>query len=76
MTQVTVTVCITCRRAGQDADAPDSQDERAERPGARLLSALADSDLPAGVALRPVQCLSACARGCAMVIEGGAERWT
>lgn len=69
MTGVTITVCTTCRR-GQPDD-PDSP-----RPGARMLAALEASDLPEGVELRPVECLSACSRGCALVLSGGPKHWT
>ncbi|WP_421701734.1 DUF1636 family protein [Aliiroseovarius sp.] len=66
--KVTVTVCTTCRAgAPTDAEGP--------RPGARLHDALSGA-LPDHVRIRPVECLSACSRGCSMVIEGGAERWT
>ena len=69
MARVTITVCTTCRR-GQPAD------EAAPRPGTRMLEALEAADLPDGVVLRPVKCLSACSRGCAMVLSGGPDRWT
>ncbi|MGD9865043.1 MAG: DUF1636 family protein [Pseudodonghicola sp.] len=69
MTGVTITICTTCRR-GQ----PDDPD--APRPGARMLTALAAADLPAGVHLRPVECLSACSRGCTLALSGGPDRWT
>ncbi len=68
LSEVTLTVCTTCRREGVDPDAP--------RPGARLLDKLNGADLPAGVAIQGVECLSACGRGCAMVLSGGSERWT
>lgn len=62
-------VCLTCRR-GQptDADAP--------RPGAVLHEALSQHDLPPGVTLRGVECLSNCDHGCSIVLRGGEERWT
>ncbi|MDK3018406.1 DUF1636 domain-containing protein [Pseudodonghicola flavimaris] len=69
MARVTITVCTTCRRGQPDAaDSP--------RPGTRMLQALQAADLPDGVDLRPVACLSACSRGCALALSGGAERWT
>lgn len=69
MTNVTVTICTTCR-AGKPVE------DDAPRPGARLHSALSAAELPAGVSLRGTECLSACSRGCSMVIEGGTSRWT
>lgn len=68
MTGVTVTVCTTCR-AGAPTDASGP------RPGTRLHDALKQA-LPEGVTLRGAECLSACSRGCAMVLEGGPARWT
>ncbi|MHC0052757.1 DUF1636 family protein [Actibacterium sp. D379-3] len=71
MAEVVLTVCTTCRRvAGGD---PGTEEPR---PGARLLDALATHGLPEGVSLRPVECLSACSRGCAIVLSGGARRWS
>ncbi len=69
MGQVTITVCTTCR-----AGKPDDGDS--ERPGRRLYSALDAADLPQDVELRAVECLSACSRGCSLVVAGGAARWT
>ncbi|GHG79051.1 DUF1636 family protein [Pseudodonghicola xiamenensis] len=69
MAGVTITVCTTCRR-GQPAEA------EAPRPGTRMLSALEVADLPEGVTLRPVECLSACSRGCTLALSGGPDRWT
>ena len=64
-------VCVTCRRADDDADAP--------RPGARLHRALADG-LPAGMVLRPVECLGNCKRSCTVALsapnDGDAEETT
>ncbi|WP_339107359.1 DUF1636 domain-containing protein [Thioclava sp. GXIMD4216] len=67
MTDVTVTICTTCRRAGDEAD---------PRPGTRLHQALQHADLPQGVKVRAAECLSACTRSCSMVLAGGAQRWT
>lgn len=50
-----------------------SQD--APRPGALLHAALAASDLPEGITLRAVECLSNCDHGCSIVLRGGG-RWT
>lgn len=56
-------VCTTCRVPGTDPG--DSRD------GQRLSDALSAS----GIAHRQQQCLSACTRGCAVVLRG-AGRWT
>ena len=68
MTEVTLTVCTTCRRADVDPEGP--------RPGSIMLQALQEAGLPDGVRLRGVECLSACKRGCSMVLSGGPERWS
>lgn len=60
-------VCTTCRLAGK---APDP-DPAAPRDGARLSAALSAH----GIAHRRQECLSACARGCAVVFRGSG-RWT
>jgi predicted metal-binding protein len=69
MAEVTITVCTTCRRGLPD-------DPEAPRPGTRMLEALQAAGLPEGVALRPVECLSACSRGCTIALSGGPDRWT
>ncbi|UWS81841.1 DUF1636 family protein [Pseudophaeobacter sp. TrK17] len=66
--EVTLTICTTCKRDGVDPEAT--------RPGALLMAALSDASLPAGVTVRGVECLSACKRGCAMVLTGGEARWS
>jgi predicted metal-binding protein len=58
----TLHVCTTCKRAGEDP----SQELR---PGAQLHAALAHLPLPAGVTIRPVECLSACTQGCAVALS-------
>ena len=60
MAEATLSVCITCRREGESDD---------PRPGARMLAALADLAVPAGVRIRPVECLSACSQGCAVAVS-------
>lgn len=62
-------VCLTCRR-GQPTDAEGT------RPGAVLHAALAGADVPPGVTLRGVECLSNCDHGCSIVFRGGETRWT
>ncbi len=69
MAKVTLTVCTTCR-----AGAPT--DDTGPRAGALLFDALNAENLPENVQLRPVECLSACSRGCSMVLSGGPDRWT
>ncbi len=66
--EVTLTICTTCKREGVDPEAT--------RPGALLMSALSETTLPAGITVRGVECLSACKRGCAMVLTGGDARWS
>ncbi|MGH1414688.1 MAG: DUF1636 family protein [Pelagimonas sp.] len=69
MADVTLMVCTTCR-----AGAPT--DDTGPRAGAQLFDALNAQNLPSTVTLRPVECLSACTRGCSMVLSGGPQRWT
>ncbi|MDY6858607.1 MAG: DUF1636 domain-containing protein [Pseudomonadota bacterium] len=71
MANVTLTVCTTCRRTAGGAPC-----EEEPRPGARMLAALESRALPEGVTLRPVECLSACSRGCSIALSGGARRWS
>ncbi|SMO75738.1 DUF1636 family protein [Paracoccus laeviglucosivorans] len=65
---VTLHVCITCR-AGEPVE--DGQPV----PGARLMDALNAGDLPPGVRIKPVECLSACSNGAAIALTGP-DRWT
>jgi predicted metal-binding protein len=58
----TLHVCTTCR-AGL---APE---EGEPRPGARLHAALSAQPTPAGVRIRPVECLSACGKGPAIALS-------
>ncbi|WP_410218407.1 DUF1636 domain-containing protein [Paracoccus sp. (in: a-proteobacteria)] len=55
-------VCTTCRGTapGDDPEAP--------RPGATLHDRLR-ADAPAGVEIRPVECLSACSQGCSVALS-------
>jgi predicted metal-binding protein len=68
MAGTVLTVCTTCR-AGRPVEA------EGDRPGKKLYDALA-ADLPDGVTIRPVECLSACDNGCSMVLSGGDQKWT
>lgn len=54
-------VCMTCR-AGQ----PVPENEACL--GARLYQALGAEPAPAGVTIRPVECLSACDHGCSIAL--------
>lgn len=63
---VELLVCATCRHP----DAPDDE----PRAGARLAGALAGAELPEGVRLRTVECLSNCKRGCTAALRGPG-RW-
>ena len=71
---VTLMICQTCRKIGGESAEGDAPD--APRPGARLLAQIAAHDLPEGVQLRAVDCLSACSRGCTIALSGGPERWS
>jgi predicted metal-binding protein len=65
---VELLVCTTCRHGiPAGADAP--------RDGAVLHERLAGIRLPDGVALRAVECLSNCTRGCTVTLRGRG-RWT
>ncbi|MBD3765625.1 MAG: DUF1636 domain-containing protein [Rhodobacterales bacterium] len=55
-------VCTTCRAGKPVIDGESC-------PGRALHDALAASDLPDGVVLRPVECLSACDHGCAVALS-------
>ncbi len=65
---VQLLVCTTCRVAGT-IPLPD-----APRDGATLLARL-EAAVPAGVAVRGIECLSNCNRGCTVAL-GGPGRWT
>ncbi len=65
-------VCTTCRLSGTErSPETDSRSDDSPRDGARLSAALEEL----GVPHRRHQCLSACARGCAVVLRGPG-RWT
>ena len=66
---VELLVCVKCRR---EMEVP--QDDT--RPGAALHAELAARDMPEGVTLKAVECLSNCASGCAVAVRGGPTRWT
>ena len=64
---VTLLVCATCR-AGEPVE------DGRPVPGERLARAL-DAAMPEGVALRRVECLSACSQGCAVALTAPG-RWS
>lgn len=66
---VELLVCTTCRNGAM-------ADPEATRPGRVLHDRIAEGDLPEGVALRAVECLSNCDHGCSVVLRGGPRRWT
>ena len=73
-------ICVTCKTslpadplAGLAANQLAAEDET--RPGARLYAALIAGDLPAGLKVHAVECLSNCTRGCTVALRGG-ERWS
>ncbi|MBT9244033.1 DUF1636 domain-containing protein [Gemmobacter fulvus] len=68
MASATLYVCTTCR-SGLPAD------PEAPRPGAVLHAALAGADLPEGVTVKGVECLSACNTGCAIALSAPGK-WT
>ncbi len=76
VTPVELLICTTCR--GPETGIPDfgaATNPEPERPGAVLHRALETRDLPEGVTLRAVECLSNCKRGCSIVLRGPG-RWT
>ena len=64
---MTLYVCATCRSAG----APLGD----ERPGARLLAALAAASVDPMVMIEPVECLSVCKRVCTVAFAAPGK-WT
>ena len=66
--RATLHVCITCK-AGEPVP------EGAEAPGALLHAALVSGDLPDGVRIVPVECLSACSQGCSVSLSA-AGKWS
>lgn len=67
MAQATLHICTTCRRGTPDPEAP--------RPGAVLHGAILGADLPEGVTVKPVECLSACTNGCSVALSAPGK-WT
>ncbi len=70
-------ICVTCKTslpANPLADLAAAEDET--RPGARLYAALMAGELPAGLQVHAVECLSNCTRGCTVALRGGDARWS
>lgn len=65
-------ICVTCKTSAP-ADPLAPEDEA--RPGAQLYAALMAGELPAGLHVRAVECLSNCTRGCTVALRGG-DRWS
>lgn len=65
---VELLICTKCRVMDTDPDGDT-------RPGTQLLDALTARDLPAGVSVRGVECLSNCTRGCSVALRGPG-RWS
>jgi predicted metal-binding protein len=63
----TLYVCATCKA---DQIVP----EGGQPLGAQLRDALLAAECPAGVTIKPVDCLSACSQGCAVALQG-AGKW-
>lgn len=63
-------ICTTCKTSDPLAAVDDEI-----RPGAQLYAALIAGDIPKGVKVRAVECLSNCTRGCTVALRGG-DRWS
>ncbi|MGO4909132.1 DUF1636 family protein [Pseudorhodobacter sp. W20_MBD10_FR17] len=69
-TDVDLLICTTCKSSDPLATMDDEN-----RPGAQLYAALMAGEIPAGVNVHAVECLSNCTRGCTVALRGG-DRWT
>jgi len=65
---VELLICSTCR----NGEMPDPD---VKRPGAILLDHLEAADLPDGIEVRSVECLSNCSQGCTIALRS-TGRWT
>jgi predicted metal-binding protein len=61
MGEATLFVCVTCKAGEMPVEGSD-------RPGRILYDRLSDMELPEGVTLVPVECLSACTQGCSVAL--------
>lgn len=71
-------ICVTCKSslpADPLANASETAPDDETRAGARLYEALIAGELPAGLQVRAVECLSNCTRGCTVALRGG-DRWS
>jgi predicted metal-binding protein len=68
-------ICVTCKTSAPVDSAANPLAEEETRPGAQLYAALMAGDMPAGVKVHAVECLSNCTRGCTVALRGG-DRWT
>lgn len=74
-------ICVTCKTSLSasplsELKGPDlAGGEDETRPGAQLYAALIAGDLPAGLHVHAVECLSNCTRGCTVALRGG-DRWS
>lgn len=66
---VDVLICTKCRMGL-------AVEDDADRPGVKLHAALAGAELPEGVKVHAVECLSNCDHGCSVALRGGPKRWT
>jgi len=72
--EVTITVCLTCRKRDEAGEyLPDIEGE--VRPGRQLFDTLTSYEIPEGVNIRGVKCLTACKNGCAITLTGD-DRWS
>ncbi len=62
--QPVLTVCVTCRRGLSSAEIGD-----APVPGRQLYDALMANAEESGIVVKPVECMSLCARGCAAAVS-------
>jgi predicted metal-binding protein len=67
---VTIFVCVTCKRAEDDADAPRPGKAMFEAVQARLALSAQDN-----IEIRAVECLSVCKRPCTLALSGPGK-WT
>jgi predicted metal-binding protein len=67
---VTIFVCVTCKRAEDDADAPRPGRAMFEAVQARLALSAQDN-----IEIRAVECLSVCKRPCTLALSGPGK-WT
>jgi len=67
-------ICVTCKTSSPADPLADLGGDET-RPGARLYAALIAGELPAGLRVHAVECLSNCTRGCTVALRGG-DRWS